>query len=264
MNRQTILAIHRWLGIIFGVLIFLICISGAILIFSPGGHPAPPFFEGVKSFHRFLFLAPENTHGGMSVGRFLIGTSAIAMTLILLTGIYLWWPKSKKMLKNRLTVKTSKGFRRFVYDCHVSLGIYAVVFLLLMSLTGPSWSFDWYKTATVAVLGGEQEPDFSKMPPGMDKPGNNEGQMPMDMPMPPQGDNHQMHHDGKPHGDMHHGDFHGGKKPAQFVIMELHTGKWAGWFSKTIYFLAALIGASLPVSGYYMWWKRRKTIAAKK
>lgn len=36
----------------------------------------------------------------------------------------------------------------------------------------------------------------------------------------------------------------------------LHTGTWAGWFSKILYAIAALIGGFLPVSGYYMWWKR--------
>lgn len=41
------------------------------------------------------------------------------------------------MLKNRLTVSTSKGFRRFVHDTHVTLGIYAFVFLFLMAVTGP-------------------------------------------------------------------------------------------------------------------------------
>ncbi|MBF1427748.1 PepSY domain-containing protein, partial [Hoylesella nanceiensis] len=42
----------------------------------------------------------------------------------------------------------------------------------------------------------------------------------------------------------------------------LHTGTWGGMFSKILYALAALIGGFLPISGYYMWWKR--TSAKKK
>ena len=38
--------------------------------------------------------------------------------------------------------------------------------------------------------------------------------------------------------------------------MELHTGKWGGIVMKILYFLAALIGGFLPISGYYMWWKQ--------
>ena len=40
------------------------------------------------------------------------------------------------------------------------------------------------------------------------------------------------------------------------LMSSLHMGRWAGWFSKLIYMLAAIIGATLPLSGYYMWWKR--------
>ncbi|MBQ4386367.1 MAG: PepSY domain-containing protein, partial [Prevotella sp.] len=32
---------------------------------------------------------------------------------------------------------------------------------------------------------------------------------------------------------------------------------------KILYFLAALIGGFLPISGYYMWWKRTRTIKKK-
>lgn len=233
--KNKILIIHRWLGIVFGIFIFILCLTGAILLLSPGGHPGPDFFEAVKKLHRWLFLVPANPHGGMSVGRFIMGASAIAMTLIVITGIYLWWPKSKVMLKNRLKVSTNKGLRRFIYDCHVSLGIYAAVFLLLMSLTGPSWSFGWYNKATMAMLGGETEMMAPQAGPGHDK-------------APEQAMRAQKH-------DFHH-DMKNGKKPAQMVVMEVHTGKWAGWLSKVIYLLAALIGASLPVTGYYMWWKR--------
>lgn len=251
-TRSTILSIHRWLGITFGVLIFIICITGFLMLFSPSDHDGGmnAFFQAVKNCHRFLFIVPENTHGGMSLGRFLMGTTAIVMTLMLLTGVYLWWPKSKQMLKNRLKVSTTKGLRRFVYDSHVSLGIYAVVFLLFMSLTGPSWSFGWYKKATVTVLGGEPEPGFSKMPPMKDikeHPG-----------MPPM-------EEAKPTGKGHHGQGHfdgpgpmqDGKKPAQAYIVEFHTGRWAGTFSRILYGIAVLIGASLPLSGYYMWWRRK-------
>lgn len=34
-------------------------------------------------------------------------------------------------------------------------------------------------------------------------------------------------------------------------------GKWGGWLSKNLYVLAAFIGGFLPVSGYYLWWKRK-------
>ncbi|WP_282958380.1 PepSY domain-containing protein [Prevotella fusca] len=44
----------------------------------------------------------------------------------------------------------------------------------------------------------------------------------------------------------------GGKK----LFKKLHTGKWGGWFSMILHAIAVLIGGFLPISGYYMWWKR--------
>lgn len=39
-------------------------------------------------------------------------------------------------------------------------------------------------------------------------------------------------------------------------VRTLHVGTWGGMFSKILYFLAALLGATLPVTGYYFWIKR--------
>ena len=41
-------------------------------------------------------------------------------------------------------------------------------------------------------------------------------------------------------------------------LYTLHTGSWGGTATKALYFLAALIGAALPLTGYYLWWKRRR------
>lgn len=49
---------------------------------------------------------------------------------------------------------------------------------------------------------------------------------------------------------------HGNKKKKPMLFKILHMGTWAGLFSKILYAIAALIGGFLPVSGYYMWWKR--------
>jgi uncharacterized iron-regulated membrane protein len=50
-----------------------------------------------------------------------------------------------------------------------------------------------------------------------------------------------------------------GKMGAHKFFMKIHGGQWAGGiFGEIIYFFAALIGGFLPISGYYLWWKRRK------
>lgn len=130
--RKFCLKLHRWLAIPFGVFISVLCFTGFILLFRDEiaelfGYDSRqmPFLIAIKQLHRWLFIVPENPHGGLSVGRILTAVSAMCMSLILITGVVIWCPKSKKMLKNRLRVNTGKGFRRFVYDTHVSLGICA-------------------------------------------------------------------------------------------------------------------------------------------
>ena len=124
-----------------------------------------PFYNAVKQLHRWLFMKPAEPHGGLSVGRVVMAISSMAMSLVLLSGVVIWWPKNKKMLKNRLTVTTNKGFRRFVYDSHVSLGIYAFVFLFLMAVTGPVFSFGWYKKGMSSLLGQSSEKKEMPMTP---------------------------------------------------------------------------------------------------
>ncbi|MGM9722284.1 MAG: PepSY domain-containing protein [Candidatus Egerieousia sp.] len=39
-------------------------------------------------------------------------------------------------------------------------------------------------------------------------------------------------------------------------IYTLHVGSWAGWITKIFYLLSVIIGAILPITGYYLWIKR--------
>ena len=39
-------------------------------------------------------------------------------------------------------------------------------------------------------------------------------------------------------------------------IFSVHVGSWGGMFTRILTFIAALIGASLPLTGYYLWIKR--------
>ena len=51
-------------------------------------------------------------------------------------------------------------------------------------------------------------------------------------------------------------------KASDVVFIQVPSGdvaKWGGIVMKILYFLAALIGGFLPISGYYMWWKRQSS-----
>ena len=260
--RKICLKIHKWLALPLGVFMAILCFTGFLLLVIKDISPllgieegVDPFYKAVKQLHRWLFMVPNNPHGGLSVGRVIMAVSSMCMALVLLTGVVVWWPKSKKMLKSRLKVSTNKGFRRFVYDTHVSLGIYAFVFLFLMAITGPVFSFGWYRQGMSKLFGQNAEKMETKMPKGDGKQTATKQNAFAHDNTDRVKEHAQRQEGGAPDTKKDGGDKKpGGKK----LFKSLHTGKWAGWFSRVLYALAALVGGFLPISGYYLWWKKRQ------
>lgn len=112
------------------------------------------FFYTILSLHRWLM---DGTH---TWGKYTVGITTILFVFILISGLIWWVPSDKKRLKSRLKVKTNSGMKRFLHDAHVALGMYASIFLLVCSLTGLMWSFEWYRNAVAALFGIETtQPD---------------------------------------------------------------------------------------------------------
>nr|WP_321410504.1 PepSY-associated TM helix domain-containing protein [uncultured Carboxylicivirga sp.] len=111
------------------------------------------FFNVILRLHRWLLFPVKR--GEFSFGKFLTGSSTLLFFFILITGIVIWVPKSLKLLKQRLRIKTGKGTYRLWYDTHLAGGIYASIILIALCLTGLTWSFDWYRSGFYAVFGVE-------------------------------------------------------------------------------------------------------------
>lgn len=105
----------------------------------------------MRKLHRWL-LNPPPQKGASSVGKMIVGISTLLMVVILVSGLVIWWPRTRKALNNRLKVSCCKGWRRFWYDSHVALGFYSTLFLLVMALTGLTWSFGWYRSFAYGLL----------------------------------------------------------------------------------------------------------------
>jgi len=69
-------------------------------------------------------------------GRQVVRWSGVALVLLLGSGLYLWWPAKRV----RLTTGASP-FRTW-FDLHNTVGIFSLVFLLLLSVTGVCIGFD--------------------------------------------------------------------------------------------------------------------------
>lgn len=193
-----------------------------------------PFFQTMRKLHRWL-LDPPASKGEKSVGKIIVGITTLVMVFILISGLIIWIPRTRKALKNRLSVSCTKGWHRFWYDSHVAIGFYSTLFLLVMALTGLTWSFGWYRTAAYSLFG--ETPSST-----------------------------QVRHTDKGKDRSRKDEVKITWKDANASAPQslkgwfyaFHTGSWGGITTKILYFLAALFGGILPLSGYYLWWKRTR------
>ena len=274
-----------------------------------GWAESPAFFGTVRKLHRWL-LDPPPSKGEKSVGKAIVGVSTLALVLILVSGLILWIPRSRKALRNRLKVSYSDGRRRFWHDSHVTLGFYATLLLLVMALTGLTWSFGWYRTAAYALFGGPQQTVAAQEKPsrkadsgnrherersGERTAGREQGKRPAETEARPfdyavwdevleqltahctayktivltQTEAQVARQSAMRRIDRATFDPRSGRlaeiaryedTPRQQRLRgwfyALHTGTWGGIWTKIFYFLAALVGASLPLTGYWLWWRR--------
>lgn len=70
-----------------------------------------------------------------ATGKILMGIIGALLLAVVFFGVYLWWPKPAK-LKSALTFKPNASTERFVFDLHKVSGIYGVLMLILLLLSG--------------------------------------------------------------------------------------------------------------------------------
>lgn len=299
------------------------------------------YFSTMFKLHRWL-LDSANPHGdGVKVGKLLVGISTLIFVIALVSGVVIWWPRARKNLRKSLSVSFSKGWKGFWKGLHVAGGMYALVFVLAMALTGLTWSFDWYRTGFYAVCGVEHTPRGA----GNDKGAavRQEGDRNRAEGRGDRQDGDRERGDGFRGGDRHGHDRNGGERHGrgggrrhsefgrwQMVydalkaqnpeapqitvgpetasvtlgatgnpraadkyefnrrsgeislqsayadaneadrlrgwIYSIHTGALGGIWTRILWFLGALLGASLPLTGYYIWirhLRKKKAPAAK-
>nr|WP_303775314.1 PepSY-associated TM helix domain-containing protein [Bacteroides intestinalis] len=397
--RKIFRNIHLWLSIPFGILITLICFSGAALVFEKevmelchrdlyfvkkveaaplpmeqlmtkvaatlpdsvsvtgvnvssdperayqvtlskprrasmyvdqytgevtGKYERAPFFNFMFRMHRWL-LDSMKQDGGIFWGKMIVGTSTLMFVFVLISGVFVWWPRTRKALKNSLKIVANKGWRRFWYDLHVAGGMYTLVFLLAMALTGLTWSFQWYRIGFYKTFGVEVQPSMGHGNAAANataKDGKPDGK--------PEGREGRGERSGnrgeRPAGEGGRSEGRGAHRRSPYAhweqvyeqlaqanpgykqisvsdgsasvafnrfgnqratdrykfnprngeitettlykdlensgkirgwIYSVHVGSWGGMLTRILTFIAALIGASLPLTGYYLWIRKK-------
>ena len=280
------------------------------------------FFMFMFRMHRWLLDSMNPGNEGIFWGKMIVGVSTLLLVFVLISGIVIWWPRTRKALKNSLKITATKGWRRFWYDLHVAGGMYALIFLLAMALTGLTWSFPWYRTAFYKVFGvevqqraaqgHEQKSDAqkrdTKLAAHREKKREGNDVRKGERSRRPENNHSDMYSVTSPfvywqeiYDKLRHqnpeykqisissgtasvsfnrfgnqrasdrysfntdnGEFtetslyqHQDKSgKIRGWIYSVHVGNWGGMFTRILTFIAALLGAALPLTGYYLWIKR--------
>ena len=240
------------------------------------------FVRTTTRMHRFLL---HSYRYGVDTpwGKLVVGYSTIAFVFILISGIVIWWPINKKMLKNRLKISTRRGSFRFWYDLHVAGGMYASIFLLAMALTGLTWSFKWYRTAFYTALGGAptQSPHGRSRTaevPAIDYAQWDKVYAQMSERYPDcksitlkngnvlVSTNHYGNIFASDRfafdpssGDITKSDLYDDSSRYSKLkgwVWSVHSGQWGGIVTRLLHCIAALLGAVFVLTGYYFWIRR--------
>lgn len=116
------------------------------------------FLFTVEMLHRFLLAGKD------SVGDMAVGISTLLFLFILITGVILWWPKTRNIMRQRLKIKFDGSGKRLTHDLHIVTGFYTSLFLIVIVLTGLVMSFKWANNALYAITGSKQQKEEAKAP----------------------------------------------------------------------------------------------------
>ncbi|HET7791042.1 MAG TPA: PepSY-associated TM helix domain-containing protein [Gemmatimonadales bacterium] len=249
--------------------------TGAILGVN-GGFPA--WLNAVHQIHTHLLFSNRALGGNIVAG------AALALFLMLCSGLYLWWP-----LK-RISVAWRGTSRRTWFDLHNAAGILAFIFLLVLTLTGLVIGFERTTTPLFYRVTGSLPsrrprarltPAPGAVPIGPDSAlaiarGAIPGAAPFDVEMPGPADPYVIRsrfpEDRTPGGrslvfvDQYTGKvlFAEGSRtaPAGARLVNanraIHTGDLFGVPSKVLMSLASLMAVAQVATGVMMWVRRKE------
>lgn len=245
------------------------------------------FFGWILEGHFYLWLPPQ-------IGKPIVASACLVFLFILLSGLVLWWPKNKAARKQKIKIKRNVRWRRRNYDLHSVLGFYMFFFGFVFAFTGLIWGFQWFRNATYKIAsGGESYQTYSEPE---SKPADNLlhsidlvwHKMKTDNPKAawvevhfPHDDKHAIaananpdigtywkteyrYFDQKTIMDLNVKHQWGKTKNASFadnlmrMNYDIHVGSIFGLVGKSFMFLASMIIASLPITGFLIWYGRRK------
>lgn len=240
--------------------------------------------EQVLNLHRRLLLG--------NVGRWFTLTSCLFFLGLMTSGIKLWLPAKWSKWKSGFQIQSKASRRRFMLDLHRVVGICVALPFLMVALTGLNYSLlsKPLRAMVLAVTaaGPEGSPAVPSQP-LLDRPLTLDGAVEVARAVFPEAQLSCLETMEKPSGCLkvrfHHpgqlGEFGQsfvmvylptgevlqtynavqqglGRRMVTEWALPLHRGEAFGLVHRLLWVLLALAGALMPVTGYWLWWKKKK------
>lgn len=251
------------------------------------------FFRFILTGHRTLWLPPAV--GKPIVGFGILFFAILLITGVVLWWPKKW---NKKAIKKNFSFRRNAPLSRLNLDLHNVLGGYAVPILLILSFTGLIWSFTWFSESVYYITSGgkelkpytlpksdtlniatqstepldklyiqlrEEEPDATTFYFAL--PSNNEGVIRVSV-VHKRGSYYKtdnLFFDQYSLKSLEGSGPYAGKYTEASAAdkfrrmnLEIHDGRILGLWGKILVFTGGLIGASLPVTGFIIWYRKRR------
>lgn len=240
------------------------------------------FFTLVLQLHWSLWLVDR-------IGQNIVGAATLIFVVMLITGLVLWWPKNKAAVKQRFWFrwKDTTRWKRKNYDLHNIPGFYALLLSLVIAVTGLMWAYDWVDQGVAWLAHGGQHPKEIVPPIATNQPTADQPLEKILQHARQQEPNAERHFIALPDGarqpvrvyseqaSVGHSQRYYDRGSGVLLQTQtwealptgqkitasqynVHVGAILGLPGKILAFLASLIAASLPVTGCYVWWGRKK------
>jgi uncharacterized iron-regulated membrane protein len=247
------------------------------------------FFGTLYAGHYRLWLP-------LHIGKPIASTATLIFIVMIVTGIVQWWPK-KNNVNQRFKIKLSSRWRRKNYDLHYVVGFYVSIIGLFIAITGSVMGFQWFEQSYMWTISAGKSNQIWSIPPSDEKTKldnvsvhNNidiiwkrlvseypqakkiEVHVPEDDIMAIEAsanisdlswqadviwfDQYTLKEIPVNHPWRRQSELSGAEKFRR-MNFEMHTGMLFGLPGKLIFFFSALIIASLPITGFMIWWGRR-------
>lgn len=239
-----------------------------------------------------LFL--HTSLGIPGFGHHIVAIATLIFVILLISGLFLWLPKSKKGYKQRFSIKWGASPRRLNYDLHNVLGFYMTWVAIFIAVSGLIWSYSWMDQAIYWLASGGKTPEQAEVVTSVYQNTQLASQHVIDdslqqiIKQHPGLNNYYLVYPADSTSaysltlnteagffynrhdtyflDQYTGDIldevlwkdkNNGDK-LQEANYNIHVGAILGLPGKIIAFFASLIATSLPVTGFLIWWGRGK------